>query len=261
MLLELAFERGGAVVRRGFGGSGALGGLLGLLGLLVALLREPVDLGSMFCGLIGCGARIVLRGLELSLESADPVAGTLRILGRRGPCLLEFNSELLGAAAVVGGFGGGDVDEGLEIGGGGGRLFRLFLEPSVKGLELRFADRGRCFGVGGTSAGLTDTGASLLKFGLELVGAVAVLVELLGEPVDLGAALLGHIFGGACVALDACEHGFDLGNACGGAFFGGGCGGPGLLEVARELVSAVAVLGGFGGGDVDERLEVCGGGR
>ena len=76
--------------------------------------------------------------------------------------------------------------------------------------------------------------------------------------VDLGGLL---VFGGARVALDAGEEGFDLGDAGGGAFLCGRRSGSRLVELGLEVLGPVAVLGGFGAGDVEERLEVGGGDR
>ena len=77
-----------------------------MLGLLAELFLEAVDLGVGVGG-SGVGAvGVVLCFLELCLELGDPVARTLCLVGRGGMCLLEFGLELLGAVAVLGGFGG-----------------------------------------------------------------------------------------------------------------------------------------------------------
>ena len=74
--------------------------------LLVELFLEAVDLGVGVGG-SGVGAvGVVLCFLELCLELGDPVARTLCLVGRGGTCLLQLVLELLGAVAVLGGFGG-----------------------------------------------------------------------------------------------------------------------------------------------------------
>ncbi len=83
VLLELGFEGGGAIVCGGPGVGSVLGGLVCLL--------------------------------KARLEPGDPLAGTLCVVGRRGACLFELGRELVGAAAVLGGFRGGDVDERLQV--------------------------------------------------------------------------------------------------------------------------------------------------
>ena len=132
-----------------------------------------------------CGGEV---GLELGRALLDQRRG-----GTRG---IEIGSELLSAVAVLGGFGGGDVDERLEIGRGRGRLFGLVLEL---GLELR----GGCVRV-------LRVGACGGEVGLEL-----------------GCALLDQRRGGT--------RGIEIGSAA---------------------ASTLTVLGGFGGGDVNDRLEV-----
>ncbi len=74
VLLELGFERGGAVVRGGLGVGGVFSGLLSFL--------------------------------ELRLELGDPLIELLLGAGGRRPGLFEFGRELLGPVAVLGGFGG-----------------------------------------------------------------------------------------------------------------------------------------------------------
>ena len=113
MLSELGVERGGAFVCGRFGVRGVVGRFLCLP---VELLRETVDLGSAFGDLIGRGACVALCRLKLNLKLGDPLPGTLHVVGRCRLCLFEFGLKLFGTAAVLGGFGGGDIDERLQVG-------------------------------------------------------------------------------------------------------------------------------------------------
>ncbi len=141
MLLELGFEGGGAVVRGCFG----RGAPAGLLRLMLELLVEPVDLCSSLGGLIGRGADVSLRLLELRLELSDPLACTLCVAGRCRLRLFELGRELLSSFAVLGGFGAGDVDKGLEV----GRGVRVLL-------DVRFEFGGAFAGVVGGCVGVVE---------------------------------------------------------------------------------------------------------
>ena len=89
-----------------------------VLGLLVELFVEAVDLGAGVGGSILGAASVVLCFLKLRLELGDTVAHALHLVGRRRAGLVELGLELLGPVAVLGGFGAGDVEERLEVGGG-----------------------------------------------------------------------------------------------------------------------------------------------
>ena len=115
-------------------------------------------------------AGVVLCFLELRLELGDTVAHALDVVGRRRAGLIELGLELLGPVAVLGGFGAGDVEERLEVGGGSGGSVGVLLEL---GFEL-----------GGALGGL-----------------LGLLVELFLEPLDLGAGLGGSILGSVGVVL------------------------------------------------------------
>ena len=272
-----------------------------VLRLALELCFEPVDLGAGGGGLVFGGTRVALDAGEEGFDLGDAGGGAFLCGRRSGSRLVELGLELLGPAAVLGGFGAGDVEERLEVGGGDRGSVGVLLQ-----LRLEF---------GGVLAGLVAGGARLVAFGLEPVGAVAMalefgrrgiearleigggsggsvgvlpqlgfelggprvgggcdlggvlgglaglLVELCFEPVDLGAGVGGLVFGGTRVALDAGEEGFDLGDAGGGAFLCGRRSGSRLVELGLELLGPGAVLGGFGAGDVEERLEVGGGDR
>ena len=138
VLLELGFECGGA--------------LGGLLGLLVELFLEPVDLGAGLGGSILGSASVVLCFLKLRLELGDTVAHALHLVGRRRAGLVELGLELLGPVAVLGGFGAGDVEERLEVGGG---------DRGGVGVLLQLG-----FEFGGALSGLVAGGARLVAFGL-----------------------------------------------------------------------------------------------
>ena len=174
-------------------------------------------------------------GTEFRFESADPVGCTM-FGGRAGLARsLEFGLQLLGVFAVLGGFGGGDVDEGLEVGGGGRGFFRVLRE-----LCLKFGDAvaGCGFRAGGVFASVVSFGLRLLEFGSEPL-------ECFGCAVGLG--------------LPGSELGLELADPCVRGLVGGSASSLCVLEFGLELLGAVAVLGGLGGGDVDERLEVGGG--
>ena len=73
----------------------------------------------------------LLQGLEFALAvycgcvcAGGLLAGFIEI----GVGVIERRLELLGAAAVLGGFGGGDIEERLEVGGGSGGGVGVLLE-------------------------------------------------------------------------------------------------------------------------------------
>ena len=172
--------------------------------------------------------------------------------------------ELLGAAAVFGGFGGGDVEERLEVGGGGGGGVGVLLEL---GFECGGAILCVGFG-GGAPRGLlvelfleaVDLGADpgrvvsggrarLFEFTLEPVGTLAVFRRLGGGDVDERLEIGGGSGGGIGVLLE-------LRFECGGALARlAGCG-VRRVAFSLEFLSPVAVLHGFSGSDVDQRLEI-----
>ena len=272
-----------------------------LADLLVELLLEPVDLGAGLGGSILGSAGVMLCFLKLRLELGDTVAHALHLVGRRRAGLIELGLELLGPVAVLGGFGAGDVEERLEVGGGDRGGVGVLLE-----VGFEFA---------GALSGLVAGGARLVAFGLESVGAVAMLLEFGRRGIEARLEIGGGSGGGVGVLL---QLGFELGGprVGGGCDLGGVRGGLPLCSsscflrrsisvlasvawssaarasrwtrarwasiwvtrvVARSSVAAeaarawsssvwscsarVAVLGGFGAGDVEERLEVGGGDR
>ena len=173
VLLELGFERGGAVVCGGLGvcgGRGVCCGLRGFHGLAIELVLEAFDLGSAFCRLIRRGARIVLRCLKLGLELRDLLVDLLLGAGRGRTGLFELSLQLLRTGAVPGGFGAGDVDERLKISGGSGGCVGVLLQ-----LRLEF---------GGALSGLVGGGVRCVKVALQSVGPVAVLGGFGGGDVE-----------------------------------------------------------------------------
>ena len=162
--------------------------------------------------------------LQLRLEFGGALSG---LVGSGVRCV-KIALQPVSPVAVLGGFRGGDVGERLEIGGGtGGRVGVL---P-----ELRL----EC---GGPGPGLAD-----------------LPVELLFEPVDLGAGFGGSSLGSASVVLCFVKLRLELGDTVAHACTRRQtC--AGLIEFGLELLGPAAVLGGFGAGDVEERLEVGGGG-
>ena len=154
--------------------------------------------------------------------------------------LVDFGLESVRAVAVLGGFGGGDVDERLEVGGIGGGLVGVLLELPPQGFDLAGA-------VGRGGFGCQRTVAVLRGFG--------------GGDVDMRLKVGGGSRGRLRVLVK-------LGLERGRAFVRVGLGCPlpvgiglRLVDFGLESVRAVAVLGGLGGGDVNECLEVGGGGR
>ena len=138
-------------------------------------------------------------------------------LAEVGTGLFELGLELLGAGAVLGGFGAGDVDERLEVGGGDGGGVGVLL-------ELGF-ERGGALG-----------------------GLLGLLVELFLEAVDLGAGLGGSILGAAGVVLCFLKLRLELRRP------GRSHAAASSAEVARVCSSSVwscsarsRCLGGFGG--------------
>ncbi len=235
------------------------------------LLRKAFDLGTACGGLGPGGAGIALDAGEQRLDLGHACVCAFLCGGRGRPHLVELGPELLRTGPVLGGFRGGDVDQRLKIGGGNRRCIRVLLEMGFKfGGALPRLVGGRvclvtfCLEPLGPVTVQLELARAAVDAGLEVGGAgrsrIRLERELLIEAVDLGAALRGLIFGGAGIALDAGEYRLDLGDPRIGALaHGSGCR-PRLIQFGLELVGATAVLGGFGGGDVDERLEVSGGG-
>ena len=149
--------RGGDVDERLKIGGGTGGGII----LLRELLLQAVDLGAALRSQILGGTGIALDAGEYGLDLRDPRIGALVRCLRIRPRLVQFALELVGATAVLGGFGGRDVDERLEVGGGRGSCVGLLLEV---GFEL-----------GGPLTGLLGSGVRFVKVGLQSVGPVAVL--------------------------------------------------------------------------------------
>ena len=113
----------------------------------------------------GCGSGGVGVLLQLGFECGSAfvgggsgVGGGLAGLLGGGVRGVEFGLELVGTVAVLGGFGGGDVDERPEIGGIGGGLFGVLLEFSPQGFELAGAVGCGGFGGGGAVAVLRGFG-------------------------------------------------------------------------------------------------------
>ena len=157
-------------------------------------------------------------------------------VGRRsGSRLVELGLELLGPVAVLGGFGAGDVEERLEVGGGDGGGVGVLLE-----VGFEFA---------GALSGLVAGGARLVAFGLESVGAVAMALEFGRRGIEARLEIGGGSGGGVGVLL---QLGFELRGALSGLVGGG----VRCVKVALQPVSPVTVLGGFRGGDIGERLKV-----
>ena len=98
-----------------------------------------------------CLLEFGLPGSELGLELADLlVRGVTRC--RAGlVCVGEFGLELLSAVVVLRGLRGGDVDEGLEVGGGRCRLFGVLPEFGPQPFS-RF-DCCSCLGLAGREIG------------------------------------------------------------------------------------------------------------
>ena len=86
---------------------------------------------------------------------------------------VEFGLQLVGAVAVLGGFGGGDVDERLEVGGIGGGLVGVLLEFPPQGFDLAGAVGCGGFGGGGAVAVLRGFGGGEVDARLEVAAAVA----------------------------------------------------------------------------------------
>ena len=203
VLLELRFECGGAVVRGGFGGGARRG-------LPVELFLEAVDLG------------------------ADPG----RVVGGGRARLVEFTLEPVGTLAVFRRFGGGDVDERLEVGGGSGGGVGVLL-------ELRF----EC---GGALARLAGCGVRRVAVSLEFLSPVAVLLAsavAMSTSAWRSAALVACSL---CSSRRCCRASSSPWRSTAAASAPAACSRALSRSVwpdraPLELLGAGAVLGGFGG--------------
>ena len=206
VLLELGFECGGAVLCGGFGG-GALGGLL------VELFLEAVDLG------------------------ADP--GRVVSGGRARP--FEFTLEPVGTLAVFRRFGGGDVEERLEVGGGGGGGVGVLL-------ELRF-ECGGALGSPGRprrAPRRVQSGVASARSRCWLASAVAMSTRAWRSAAALVACSVCS--SRRCCRASSSPCAVYSGCVCAGGLLAGLIEiGVGLIERRLELLGAAAVLGGFGG--------------
>ena len=113
---------------------GGVGG--GLLGALLQLGFELV--GAPF-GLIGGGVRCVaFRGESVGVVCCCGLSGRRPVarFSDVGLGLVEFALEAVSAVAVLGGLGGGDVDERLQVGRRGRGLLRLLGEFALEPLHL-----------------------------------------------------------------------------------------------------------------------------
>ena len=181
--------------------------------------------------------------LELASESLD--LGRVFVLA--ATCVfglaigvLERGFELVRAVAVLGGFGGGDLDERVEVGGACGRVLGLLFELGAELVGGRARVGGFCACGGEVGLELGDAfvrcglsvGSCCVKLGCELVGVFAVVGGFGGGDVDERLEVGGacrRVFGlvlelGACswsalarasVAVCACggEVGLELGDA------------------------------------------------
>ena len=204
-------------------------------GLLVELCFEPVDLGAGGGGLVFGGTRVALDAGEEGFDLGDAGGGAFLCGRRSGSRLVELGLEVLGPVAVLGGFGAGDVEERLEVGGGDRGSVGVLLQ-----LRVEF---------GGALSGLFAGGARLVAFGLEPVRAVAMALEFGRRGIEARLEIGGGGGGGVGVLL---QLGFELRGALSGLVGGG----VRCVKVALQPVGPVAVLGGFRGGDIGERLKV-----
>ena len=100
----------------------------GVFASVVSFGLRLLEFGSEPLECFGCAVGLGLSGRELGLELADPfVRGVTRCRGAL-VCVLEFGLQLLSAVVVLRGLRGGDVDEGLEVGGGARGFFRVLRE-------------------------------------------------------------------------------------------------------------------------------------
>ena len=153
-------------------------------GVLLQLRLELVDAPV---GLLRGGARCVaFRGESVgvvcccSLSGRRPVARFSDV--RLG--LVEFALEAVSPVAVLGGFGGGDVDEGLQVGRRGRGLLRLLGEFALEPLHLGCPlSRGRLSICAARVSGI-DVVASGLELGFELRGSLPKARGLGARGVD-----------------------------------------------------------------------------